>query len=43
MLIADEKAGAGAVVGQLGSGALGSVRGHDLGRIDTLCFRCGES
>jgi rod shape-determining protein MreC len=32
MLITDEKAGAGAVVGQLGSGALGSVRGRaDLG------------
>jgi rod shape-determining protein MreC len=32
MLITDEKAGAGAVVGQLGSGALGSVKGRaDLG------------
>ena len=32
MLITDEKAGAGAVIGQLGSGALGSVRGRaDLG------------
>ena len=32
MLVTDEKAGAGAVVGQLGSGALGSVRGRaDLG------------
>ena len=33
MMITDEKAGAGAVVGQLGqSGALGSVRGRaDLG------------
>jgi len=32
MLITDEKAGAGAIVGQLGSGALGSVRGRaDLG------------
>jgi rod shape-determining protein MreC len=32
ILITDEKAGAGAVVGQLGSGALGSVKGRaDLG------------
>src|SRR4029453_10506575 len=36
MLVTDEKAGAGAVVGQLGeSGALGSVRGRpDLGLIE---------